>query len=128
MINGNKSLFVLLSALLMIASSARGSDILAQGVSEANGSKFNYSVIDLGSNGRRIEVIHNPEKYDGLLAEMSFRDRHLQVFGMVAKLIQSNCPNGVDSLGNIYVSKDPEQDEDPEAEHPKYFSWEYICK
>lgn len=75
-----------------------------------------------------MEVIHTSEKYDGALAEMSFRERHLQVFGLVAGLIKENCKNGVGALGNINISKDPEQDEDPGAEHPKFFTWEYSCK
>ncbi|WP_287216738.1 hypothetical protein [Mesorhizobium sp.] len=107
---------------------ANAVDILNQGVSEVGGSKFNYSVIDVGLNERRIEVAHAKEKYDGSLAETSFRDRHLQVFGMVAGLIKGSCQNGVSSLGKVTISRDPEQDEDQDAEHPQYFIWEYSCK
>ncbi|ESX03936.1 hypothetical protein X769_16855 [Mesorhizobium sp. LSJC268A00] len=121
-----------ISAILIILGmtevSANALDTPKQGVSELSGSEFNYSIIDLGSNKRRIEVIHNREKYDGPLAEMSFRDRHLQVFGMVARLIKGSCQNGVSALGSIAVSRDPEQDEDPDAEHPQIFTWEYSCK
>ncbi|MGX5849907.1 hypothetical protein ACWGTO_22795 [Mesorhizobium sp. PL10] len=121
-----------ISAILIILGmtevSARAIDTLKQGVSELSESEFSYSVIDLGSNNRRIEVIHNREKYGGPLAEMSFRDRHLQVFGMVARLIKGSCQNGVSALGGITISRDPEQDEDPDAEHPQYFTWEYTCK
>ncbi|RWA63806.1 hypothetical protein [Mesorhizobium sp.] len=118
----------ILAILGMTVISANALDTLKQGVSELGGSEFNYSIVDLGSNNRRIEVIHNKEKYEGPLAEMSFRDRHLQVFGMVARLIKGSCQNGVGALGGISVSRDPEQDEDPDAEHPQIFTWEYSCK
>lgn len=95
------------------------------------GSDFRYAVFlnapDAGQQ-RRIEVRHLEERYEGALAEMSFRDRHLQVFGMVAKLIKSDCHDGVGSLGDMRVSRDPEQDDDPHAIHPQYLIWEYSCK
>ncbi|AZO55544.1 MAG: hypothetical protein EOS78_09130 [Mesorhizobium sp.] len=120
--------FATLIIMGMTTISANALDTLTQGVSELSGSQFSYSVVDLGSNERRIEVIHDRKKYDGPLAAMSFRDRHLQVFRMVAGLIKGNCQNGVSALGRITISKDPEQDEDPAAEHPQYFTWEYTCK
>ncbi|WP_081709522.1 hypothetical protein [Mesorhizobium erdmanii] len=123
-----KHTFATLFIVGMTTISANALDTLTQGVSELSGSHFSYPVVDLGSNNRRIEVIHDRKKYDGPLATMSFRDRHLQVFGMVAGLIKGNCQNGVSALGGITISRDPEQDEDPDAEHPQYFTWEYTCK
>lgn len=121
--------FIALFGLLVVATEpANARDAVKSGTIERNGSKFSYRVIVLTSKNRRIEVTHSGKKYIGPLAEMSFRDRHLQVFEMVARLIKTTCQDGVSSLGNIWVSKDPEQDEDPEARHPQYFIWEYSCK
>src|SRR5689334_1190155 len=77
---------------------------------------------------RHIEVRHLEERYAGPLAELSFRDRHLRVFKMVAELMQASCRDGVGSLGNLTVSKDPERDSDPEGIHPQFFVWDYSCK
>lgn len=118
----------LLGFLLIAAEPAAAAGAVDRGTKEISGSNFDYSVIARGSNDRRIEVTHRGEKYDGPLAKMSFRDRHLQVFEMVARLIKTSCQNGVSALGDIYLSKDPEQDEDPEAAHPQYFIWDYTCK
>ncbi|RWE57301.1 hypothetical protein [Mesorhizobium sp.] len=127
-INYTKYISTLLPILCMMIGSANAFNSLKQGVSELDGSEFNYSIIALDSNERRIEVVHDREKYDGPLAEMSFRERHLQIFGMVAGLIKGSCQNGVSSLGDITISRDPEQEEDPGSEHPQYFTWEYSCK
>ena len=118
----------LLGLLILAAGPAAAGTTVDRGKKEISGSIFDYSVIAFGSKGRRIEVTHHQEKYDGPLAKMSFRDRHLQVFEMVARLIKNSCQNGVSSLGDIFVSKDPEQDQDPEARHPQYFIWDYTCK
>ncbi|MBB2835262.1 UNVERIFIED_ORG: hypothetical protein GGD51_005440 [Rhizobium esperanzae] len=126
---GKYSSFIVLLGLLVVAMApANAGDAVKSGTIERNGSKFSYRVIALTSKNRRIEVTHSGKEYTGALAEMSFRDRHLQVFEMVARLIKTTCQDGVSSLGNIWVSKDPEQDEDPEARHPQYFMWEYSCK
>ncbi|ARO25078.1 hypothetical protein TAL182_CH03344 [Rhizobium sp. TAL182] len=121
--------FIVLCGLLALATEpADARDAVKSGTVERSGSKFSYLVTALGPNSRRIEVTHNGKKYTGPLAEMSFRDRHLQVFEMVAILIKDSCRNGVSLLGNIWLSKDPEQDKDPDARHPQYFVWEYSCK
>jgi pyruvate carboxylase len=120
------SLIAFLVASILNFTSANAIDLVKQGRTRLSGSVFHYRIIAVGSNKRLIEVVHNKEKYDGALAAMSFRDRHLQVFKMVAGLIKESCT--VTSLGNITLSKDPEQDADPHAEHPQYFSWEYSCK
>ncbi|ANL35204.1 hypothetical protein AMC79_CH03160 [Rhizobium phaseoli] len=122
------SFIVLLGLLVVAMAPANAGDAAKSGKIERNGSKFSYRVIALTSKNRRIEVTHSGKEYTGALADMSFRDRHLQVFEMVARLIKTTCQDGVSSLGNIWVSKDPEQDEDPEARHPQYFMWEYSCK
>ena len=114
--------------LLVAAGPAAAASVVDSGTSEISGSIFSYQVIANGHSDRRIEVTHRGERYDGPLAKMSFRDRHLKVFEMVARLIKTNCRNGVSSLGDIYLSKDPEQDQDPEAAHPQYFIWDYTCK
>jgi hypothetical protein len=119
------ALWGLLAVAASPASAASGPD---HGTKEINGSRFSYSVTAHGSKDRRIEVTHLGKKYDGPLAAMSFRDRHLQVFGMVAGLIKTSCENGVSALGDIHLSRDPEQDEDPERQHPQYFIWDYTCK
>ncbi|EJJ28430.1 hypothetical protein [Rhizobium sp. CF142] len=120
--------FALLGFLVIVAGPAASAGAADRGTKEISGSQFDYSVTARGSNDRRIEVTHRGEKYDGPLAKMSFRDRHLQVFEMVARLIKNSCQNGVSALGDIYLSKDPEQDQDPEAAHPQYFIWDYTCK
>jgi hypothetical protein len=121
--------YITLWGLLAVATEpADARDAIDSGATQLSGSKFNYSVIALASKDRRIEVTHSGEKYRGPLANMSFRDRHLQVFEMVARLVKNSCQNGVSSLGDIWLSKDPEQDVDPDARHPQYFIWEYSCK
>ncbi|MBB4291201.1 hypothetical protein GGE16_003260 [Rhizobium leguminosarum] len=90
--------YILLCWLLIVAiEPASARDTGDSGTTQLSGSEFNYTVTALGAKDRRIEVTHNGEKYIGPLAEMSFRDRHLQVFQMVAKLIKGSCQNGVSS-------------------------------
>jgi hypothetical protein len=120
------SLLILLAGLITYPANA--ADTIKRGSTQISGSIFNYNIASSGAEKRRIEVIHNEEKYNGPLAAMSFRNRHLQVFKMVALLIKNSCRRGVSSLGNMYLSRDPEQGKDPGAEHPKYFIWEYSCQ
>ncbi len=60
--------YIALWALLIIAiEPANARDAIDSGTTQLSGSKFNYSVTALGSKDRRIEVIHNGEKYGGPL-------------------------------------------------------------
>jgi hypothetical protein len=106
--------------------------IYDEGDTALGSSEFHYTLSrdsDPGAEQNHlIFVRHLKEKYEGELAGLPFRDRHLRVFEMVAKLIKASCPGGVASLGNIDVSKDPEGGEDPGGVHPQYFAWEYSCK
>ena len=112
---------------MFAANSATAEDVMMHGTTRLRGSIFYYEIYATGKNARRIEAIHDRPRYEGDLARMSFRSRHLQIFKMVALLMKRTCPSQVTSLGNIKISKDPEMQTDPAAEHPKYFMWEYTC-
>ena len=103
--------------------------IYQEGDTTLGNSEFHYALSrdddPSAEQNHLIFVRHLKETYEGELAGLTFRDRHLRIFEMVAKLIKASCPDGVASLGNINVSKDPEQDEDPAGVHPQYFAWEY---
>jgi hypothetical protein len=92
-----------------------------------NGSEFHYT-IGTQQQERFIAVEHLKKRYEGPLAELSFRDRHLQILRMVFLLIRDSCSNGVSAMSKIRLSRDLEQDEDPGANHPQYVIVTYSCK
>jgi len=124
-----KSIFCFFALFLFSTSFVSANEtIYKEGKTNLGESSFNYTVFSANSNARRIEVVHTKNRYSGALAEMSFRERHLQIFAMVAVLMKESCLTGVSSLGDIHISRDPEREEDPDVSHPKFFIWKYVCK
>lgn len=94
-------------------------------------SRFEYRILTADSDPKkkRLDLKHVDKAYTGPLAKISFKERHLKVFELASKLLKKGCDSGVASLGNIVLSRDPETNpEDPQAEHPQYEVWEFICK
>ena len=121
-----RSSFVL--CLTLIASHAFAANTEYKGGNQTlYGEEFHYTIA-FQKQDRFVAVEHLSKKYEGPLAEISFRERHMQILKMTFLLTKDSCPNGVGALGNIRLRKDPEQDEDPDAVHPQYLILTYSCK
>lgn len=104
----------------------------AQGEVELKDEPFHYTHFKKDdAKVWRIEVVHMAKKYRGELAKLSIEDRFDEVRRMIAGLmasqIKENCTTEV-TLSDIEVSLDPDEEEDPQAEHPQYFMWGYSCE